>query len=346
MAYFVVAFVLALVFIIRRRSSGNNAPISEDVQGPDAPVGGVGNDRGRSQRQFVFLEQHGFRGPTRRSQSGQYTFGWQDFDYRGGQIGGSRTGGDGQVILLDRGHLVYRLDLERPNDGAVADSGVAVVNDWLFDSGLCGVFYVLSPTGEILISRRLSANLFRSGIAADGSVAWSVTANAPTPDGGRLKIYSVKDRLEIADLERPDGWEVSEVSVSDTGFLVLSGTGIQYLYNSEGKLLNEDEVTEAVEARAIESGKAWQLLEVVENRLVRYADKMVEGQGRDLLDLLDRINTANESDKFVAKVSRRRGEVLNAMGDVSAAVSALEHALSLDEKVGAKRMLSQLRKMR
>src|SRR5688572_575068 len=94
-----------------------------------------------------------FHGSLAVSPNGTFNLGWEDCDYQGrasGHVrGGAREGGMGRVVLvcLDRqvpqrsensrlkrtayeGKLLWQQDVERPNHGAVANTGHAIVNDW------------------------------------------------------------------------------------------------------------------------------------------------------------------------------------------------------------------------
>lgn len=88
----------------------------------------------------VAIDSINFFGQFARSTNGQFLLAWQDSDYVGGQIGGHRSRGMGRVILSSGGELIWQRELQRPNDGVVANSGHSAVNDWLFGSGLSGRF--------------------------------------------------------------------------------------------------------------------------------------------------------------------------------------------------------------
>lgn len=90
---------------------------------------------------FIEIPSRKFYGQFSRSPNKRYTLAWRDANDSGTE-GGARRRGKGRYILLDGDRIVAEGQMERPNDGKAANTGVFILNDWKFDSSLVGDFCV------------------------------------------------------------------------------------------------------------------------------------------------------------------------------------------------------------
>lgn len=118
-------------------------------------------------------------GPHTASPNGAFHLLWLDRTPDGSR-GGYREEGHGRWSLLDEvGALLASGELERPQDGHVADNGNFILSDWLFGSGLCGRLAGFRCDGHKLFEREFSANLGHSAQSPDGRLAICSTLHSP-----------------------------------------------------------------------------------------------------------------------------------------------------------------------
>jgi hypothetical protein len=251
----------------------------------------------------------------------------------------------GRVILISQGKPLWQRELQRPNDGVVANSGHSAVNDWLFGSGLRGKFYVLSPAGDVLIEARVSANLVKCGITDDGELAWCSTARSDTKrDSEIVGVFTVNPPKQMFKTESLYG-EVSHLSLSSGDVHIVTEHGIAYQFSTQGKLLNGDLVETSIDKVQIEKGSSWELLGIVESRLQKLS--VMESGEKSRTEVFELLKLASERDSegsMGARIERLRGKLNYALGDKEIALTNFKRALELDPKVGVKRLISKLEK--
>ena len=118
---------------------------------------------------LIFINGRDFVGSYSRSPNGRFILAWRDANDAGTR-GGARANGHGRYILIDGDAIVAEGRVERPNDGKVADTGVFILNDWLFFSERLEAFS--SP------SRRTARRSCRAG-----SKPICITTACPKTDG-------------------------------------------------------------------------------------------------------------------------------------------------------------------
>ncbi|MCX6897340.1 MAG: hypothetical protein NT105_01450 [Verrucomicrobia bacterium] len=140
--------------------------------------------------------------------------------------GHSRT--KGPFYLFHGETEVCKGQLQRPNDGQVTDTGSFILCDWLFTQNLSSVFYAFNNRGEILIERKLRANLYNAAISPDGLFAACQTAvNKQSPQGDLLTLFDLASRKEIWHVHPPFWPEVYEFN-SQTLELTIRGSSSVY----------------------------------------------------------------------------------------------------------------------
>ena len=131
-----------------------------------------------------------------QSPNSRFTVAWRDSD--GVATGGARRNGEGKIWLFDGTREVARVSCQRPNDGSVADNGTFCIADWLFTEKLSSKFLVFSSTGEVLIDKKLSANLNTCAISFNGLFAAAHTCNSLSKKYcNALILFDVATKQEI-----------------------------------------------------------------------------------------------------------------------------------------------------
>jgi len=133
-----------------------------------------------------------FHGGYSESPDGIFTVAYAD-----GHCEGSGDQGkwiNGQVHLVKDNDLLWTKQLERPNDCAVSDNGVAIVEDWLRSKkSLGGKICIFDSKGELLFEKQFESNLSACGISRDGKHAVFSTA---FPDNS-IYLIDVESRVVL-----------------------------------------------------------------------------------------------------------------------------------------------------
>ena len=100
------------------------------------------------------------------SKNGRYVLAWRD-SYGQGNYG-SRLKGKGLYWLFGGTTETQRRELERPNDGCIADNGSHSICDWLFTSKRESVYYLFAADGSLLIKKPLKARICSTALSDNG----------------------------------------------------------------------------------------------------------------------------------------------------------------------------------
>ncbi len=154
-----------------------------------------------------------------RSPNGEYLLLWRD-EWAGGR---SRT--KGPFYLFRGTSELCKGNLSRPNGGQVADNGSFVFCDWLFTQKLASAFYAFDSTGQMLIEKKLRANLFNAAISKDGVFAACQTAVSP---GSRhsevLTLFDLRSRSELWHISPPFWPETYEFNTEKLELTICSNS--------------------------------------------------------------------------------------------------------------------------
>ena len=270
-----------------------------------------------------------------KSPSTRYTIAWLDASDSDG--GGARSSGMGSYFLLDGPNIIAEGQLERPHDGRVADNGTFVLNDWLFSSGLNGVFHAFRADGSNILSKRFEANLYNNGLSQDGSLAVCQTCNAPSADSSILALFDLHSGREVAQWVPPSGWAKSYEFIDHGSRIRLcygDGAGFSYALNGD--------FTER--QKWIDHGLAKGDLRIIQEIVTSSDTVAAPDRVERLLASIDVALATIKDEHSRALAFRYQGMCFEAKGDSHQALSSYEKALELDPKVGVKRRADNVRK--
>lgn len=291
---------------------------------------------------FVSVRSRGFFGRYRRSTNGSWAVCWSDWD-AATQRGGARQAGQGTYLLCDvaQDKVVLAGKMQRPSNGHVADNGVFLLEDWLFGDALQGVVYVGDAIGRTLLQRRLAANIFNSGLSADGRWAVCQTCNNPdSDDGNRLSLFDLSDGKALFSIFPATRWaDAYDLRPADQKCYVIINELGQFAYSDRGAFLDEA----AYEVAQLEKGDYTTAILAAEALLKKRPD--AEAAQRALAALQRALRNGAESRAdWKAQALKVRGIALEVVGRLQEALESYDGALALNPKVGAKRRAAQLRK--
>ena len=284
---------------------------------------------------LVSIDALDFIGQQAMSPNQRYRLIWAD-RAPDGRRGGYRNDGHGSWSLLYDDRLVTTGNLERPQDGCVADNGTVILHDWMFGEGLQGRFVAFATDGRNLIEQQIAANLMSNGLSPDGKFAICQTANAPgSADSCRYMLFDLAAGREMARWEVETGWaERYEWDCEDRRV---------YLCMKDGKRVGYDFTGCMVEREAWQQGRIGAGdLNVIQAVLVA-----TSANDQPLCsEIIAGLGVAARDGEIwqQARAYRLLGELHEQAGEISQAVKAYDEALTIDPKVGVARRVEQLRK--
>ena len=289
-----------------------------------------------------------FIGRCATSPNGRFVLGWQDADYRGMGSGyyrgGFRKSGHGRVVLLRDGEFHWECDLERPNDGAVANTGHVVVNDWGFGLTPRGKFWAFDSEGHTILCESFRSTIFSIGITEDGSVAYCTGSTVkPGPGTERLFVYSTQNHSLLFNSPLHP-WRI--IGITNRGAEIAITTQYERLnYSLDGTILGSGEFLAEGVTKTLESNRLEELLFVARHFLDESRVGSLSSESRELLmQVLSKIASEGNSPDYREAAERELGEIAFRRGDKLTALAHLRNAITLNPKVGVKRLISQLEK--
>ncbi|MDO8434130.1 MAG: tetratricopeptide repeat protein [Candidatus Binatus sp.] len=298
---------------------------------------------------FLRIKSLDFFGQYARSANGRYTIAWRDSD-PAGYVGGHRDKGEGDYVLLDGESVLAHGRMQRPNDGKVADNGRFVINDWLFGDGLKGIFYAFELNGSAILSKRFRANLDKSGISLDGSLAVCQTLYSDNEDANLLTLFDLSQKLVIAQWRPQSGAASGYEFEAPTRklFLVYGGRAYQdyadpkWAYSFDGEFLDRDRWL----ADKLKWGDFSTLIMTVEDLLKVSGASIDPPRCRMLLKSVELAiqKGADGYPDWHAHALKLSGILHEQLGELPEAIALYGRALALNPKIGVKRRLVALTK--
>lgn len=277
------------------------------------------------------------------SASGRWALGWRDADTSAGR-GGHRSKGNGSYLLYDieSDQIATTGKLERPNQGAVADNGTFILQDWHFGDALQGTFIAFAADGSILHKRQFQANLYNGALSTDGSWAVCQTANNPDhSDSNRLTAFDLRQSSEVFSISPQTGWaDGYDFSKDGSRFIVVHNDLGKFSYDGSGNFLDGD----AYENACLSSKRFDVSLFAAEALLKKYPADADQARRALSTILHARQAGADNEPSWKAMALKLQGLALETIGQLDGALAVYDEALSLNPKIGVKRRADSLRK--
>gem|GEM_PF-1993167 len=267
------------------------------------------------------------------SPNGRFTIALSDSS-PDGRVAGHRGGGQGAWVLFDGKAPVARGRLQRPNEGAVSDSGRFIVTDWLFTDRLASRFYAFEPDGRAIVDAELGANPGDSAISADGRFAAITTAvNPGRPEWSNVLLaYDLDGATELWRLPAGRTLDVTVDGGRDLVSLAMHGSDVRRTVRlSTGEpLAGWDETLDKFDAIGMLEAEAKSAPDDVgaqESRIARARQLAIEFA---------------DYPGWQARCLRVEGEAFERLGQSNEAKAAYLRGLELDPHLGVKRRLAAL----
>jgi tetratricopeptide (TPR) repeat protein len=289
---------------------------------------------------FLNIPSKDYYGFYKESQSKEWIVSWLEGENDSAK---SERNRQGRLILYnaEKDEVIVDKRLQRPNQGHVANTGHSSVEDWLFDEGPCGKFYVFAPDGTIMVERRFAANIFNSAISENGIFAVCQMCSAKNDDGETLTMFDITRRKELFSIYpttgRADDYEFDE----EQRQLVVIHKGIgKFRYNADGEFLDREQFEDG----SLASLDLTAILSTVRQKL--QAEDLTSAALEKMLSAVLRAQTllGHNPNGWDAIAFKLEGNISERLGRLSDAINAYENALSINPKIGVARRLSALKK--
>ncbi|BDW82238.1 hypothetical protein MACH24_16760 [Erythrobacter sp. Dej080120_24] len=284
---------------------------------------------------LVSIDELDFLGHQAKSPNSRYRLVWADRT-PDGRRGGNRDSGHGCWLLLLDDRIVKTGQLERPQEGKVADNGTFILHDWMFGQGLQGRFVAFNSKGQTLIAQQFAANLMSNSLSPDARTAICQTANAPgSDDSCRYMLFDLEAGREIARWEVETGWaEGYEWDREAHRVLICLSDGERAAYDFTGTMVDRA----GWQRRRIAAGDLRVIKDILETQVP------LDSEMRKLV-VAGLARAARDGEVWSqARALRLLGELHETAGELEEAIKAYDDALRLDPKVGVARRVEKLRR--
>lgn len=254
----------------------------------------------------------------------------------------------GSVVLVEArtGRELFRATLKRANNPHVSDEGFVLVENWKSWGGpLAGALLAFDATGKRLWERSFKANVYGSGMAADGRTVLVSTCNSdhePHSSKTWLLDASTGEPVWVREGFGDVRFEGSRLMVGLSGDQTSAGNRF-FRLDDQGNEPPEYHVALAEQEARVNRGKPWWVFPKVQERLGEPDPPLAELE-LTLADVEHGDTLPSDGDR--ARIERWRGEIAERRGDAAETLRRWERALELDPKVGIKRRYDALAKRR
>jgi tetratricopeptide (TPR) repeat protein len=292
---------------------------------------------------FLGIYRLNYHGEFHRSENGRFILSWSDMadsETEGIHIG-AREKGHGRYLLIDEDKLILRGKLERPNDGKVSDRGIFILNDWMFKGEPIGTFYAFETNGREIIKHKLNANIYNNVISSDGRFAVCQTLDSDNEDGNKVLFFDLSKRELVWKFEPAPGRAESFGFDLESQTLRLSfKNGKTYRYSFDGRFLDSEEW----EKEKIESSNGYELFEIALEKYEELKSQKAEMPSyNEFISLMKKALDKGVSEYYQAMIHRELGEAYHKLGMLAETIHHFEKAISINPKIGVKKVLKSLK---
>jgi hypothetical protein len=244
---------------------------------------------------------------------------------------------NGKIALVKSETLLFKKEIQRPNDCYVSNDGIVICCDSQNFDELTGIFLVFDITGKQIFSKKTTANLGTCAISDNSKIAIFETHLSETDDADKIFIIDIQQKLIVHEFQRPTCFSKAHIDSDNKLIKLKDHRDFLFEINFEGKQTNKTEY----ENQIMTKGSVY-------DRLWLYSDKLDEVKLKDpnYLDILNKaLNDKNALYSFGKdRIYRMIGEYYEANGDIPKTIENWEKATQINPKVGVKRKLDTLMK--
>jgi hypothetical protein len=244
---------------------------------------------------------------------------------------------NGQLALLNDKKLLFKISLQRPNDAHVSNNGIVICCDWQNSEALTGKFLVFNSSGEMVFSKKTTANLGNCALSESGLYALFETYGSDTGHSNQVFIVDITNKTILAQFERPFAFNTASIVEPQQQIIFKNHKGFTFEIDFKGQQLNR----ENYEKQILTKGSVYE-------KMILYDTKSDDEKYGDIeyLHLLEKsINDKDASYSFgIDRIYRKIGEYYESNNKVEKTIEFWEKAIALNPKVGIARKLEGLKK--
>jgi hypothetical protein len=244
---------------------------------------------------------------------------------------------NGSLALIKEMTLLFKKEIQRPNDGYVSNDGFVICCDWQNSNELIGTFLIFDTAGEQIFAKKTSANLGTCAISDNSKFALFETHNSDTEDSNSISIVDIEQKKIIHKFQRPCSFNSAIIDTDKKLIKLKDHRGFIFEVNFTGIQTNRD----AYEKQIMNKGS-------VHDRLSLYFEKPNEVKFKDekyLKLLTEALNDSDASYSFGKdRIYRMIGEYYDANGDTEQTIENWNKAIQINPKIGVKRKLDNLKR--
>lgn len=246
---------------------------------------------------------------------------------------------NGNLALIKEMSLLFKKEIQRPNNCYVSNDGFVICCDWQNSNELTGMFLIFDTAGKQIFARKTSANLGACAISDNSKIALFETYNSDTEDSNSIFIVDIEQKKIIHKFERPASFNTAFIDTDKKLVKLKDHRGFIFEINFSGQQINRDDY----EKQIISKGS-------VRDCLSLYFEKPNEVKFKDekYLELLTKgLTDSNASYSFGKdRIYRMIGEYYDANGDIERTIENWNKAMQINPKIGVKRKLDNLKRKR
>lgn len=245
----------------------------------------------------------------------------------------------GTCVLLQDERVQFRHSLHRPHNPHVNDDGVVVVEDWRSSRTLNGALLAFDRAGRPLWCLELRANIYTSGMSADGRHVFLATCNSDDAEhGGRTFLLEAASGRQLWSRRGWGGVRFDgNTLVAD---VKLAAGTLSFPFDPDGRLDEAHAAAVALDRAERGRGQPWSLLPrlTAAFKLAPLDLPAIEAMLAESVGKIEGYTPAVQ-----AKIARFSGDLAHARGQHALAIECWVRALTLDPKSGVKRRLDKAR---
>lgn len=227
--------------------------------------------------------------------------------------------------------------LERPNDGKVANNGTFIINDWLTEGNLKGIFYTFDVNGKCIVKHTFNANLLNNALSDDGKFACVQSCNADSDDARKLYFFDLENKSLLWSKSMFSGWADSYTIDTDSKTLILHYKNESVEYDFDGNIKDLDKW----KTQRLSVLDRYELKSIAED-LIKSNNSNIKIYENEILELLNVAELKEVSNYQLAQCYRWLGEAFFKLNDTNSTIKYFKKALELYPKIGVKKLYTKL----
>lgn len=246
---------------------------------------------------------------------------------------------NGKIALIKEEKVLFKKELERPNDCVVSNDGIVICCDWLDSDELIGKFYIFDNMGNQLFSKQTNANLGCCELSLDSKIAIFETHNSNNDDGNKIFIVDIENKKLKNKVERKSTFGTATINTKTEKIRFKDHRNFIYEMDFNGNQTNFKEY----ENQILNNGS-------INDKLSYYENIPIELKIKDqnYLDTLNKAITDKDSNYSFGldMIYRKIGEFYEDSGNIIKTIEFWEKAIQINPKIGVKRKLNSYKKQK